>query len=95
MEMNHYNSWNFGIFQLVDVVFPTLDVYSDDLFDASIKLDIVFDVKRIAKEWNKKSKIKYLNRYIVFNGNGVMFHGMMNGLSSLFVEKTKYKRMLQ
>ena len=71
------------------------DTRRKNLFGASIKTDIVFDVKRIAKEWNKKSKIKYLNRYIVFNGNGVMFHGMMNGLSSLFVEKTKYKRMLQ
>ena len=54
--MNNYNSWNFGIFQLVDVLFPKLDVYSDDLFDASIKTDVNIDMKKIAKELDKKKK---------------------------------------
>ena len=51
MEMNYYNSWNF---QLVDVLFPTLDVYSDDLFDAAIKTDIVIDGKNCKRIGQKE-----------------------------------------
>ena len=52
MEMNHYNSWNF---QPVDVLFPKLDVYSDDLFDAPIKTDTVIDGK-ICKRIGQKEQ---------------------------------------
>ena len=72
MKINHYNSW---IFQLVDVLIPTVDVRTCSWIQPNILIDCE-ELNRIGKN----HKIKYLNLYEVFDGNGVIFHGIMNGL---------------